>query len=171
MLYNKELLYNEYVEKVGGEKMKKIILYYSRTGNSKRVAEKIGEGMDIEIIPIVDENKYKGIFGFVRAGFCAARWKKVKYSVDLKEKINDETHVYFVSPVWANHSASAVYSFLMDNDIKTKSIIFTNKGSSPEKAYSAMEEKFGKFQNKYCISNNENNEDEINKLILKEGSN
>ncbi len=151
--------------------MKKIVLYYSRTGNSKRVAEKIGEGLGVEIIPIVDENKYKGIFGFLRAGFNAARWKKVKYSVDLKEKINDDTHIYFVSPVWASHSASAVYSFLMDNDIETKSIVFTNDVSSPEKAYSAMEKRFGNFQNKYCITNSKNNEDEIIKLILKEGSN
>ncbi|MCK5763957.1 MAG: flavodoxin family protein [Clostridiales bacterium] len=151
--------------------MKKIVLYYSRTGNSKRVAEKIGEGLGVEIIPIVDENKYKGAFGFLKAGFYSSKWKKVKYTVDLEEKINDDTHVYFVSPVWANHSASVVYSFLMDNDIKIKSIVFTNKGSSPEKAYSAMEEKFGNFQNKYCITNSKNNEDEIIKLILKEGSN
>ncbi|MEA3422830.1 MAG: hypothetical protein U9Q80_03360 [Bacillota bacterium] len=151
--------------------MEKIVLYYSRTGNSKRVAEKIGKGLGVEIIPIVDENKYKGLFGFIKAGFTAAKWKKVKYSVDLKEKINDDTHVYFVSPVWASHCASAVYSFLMDNDIKTKSIVFTNKGSSPEKVYYAMEKRFGEFQNKYCISKPENNEDEIIKLILKEGSN
>lgn len=150
--------------------MRKIIVYYSRTGTSKRIAEKISKLLGIEIVEIKDKNNYKGVFGYLKGGFFASRWRKVDYFFESKLSFDEYTHIYFISPIWASKIAPAIYSFLMDNDLNKKSIILTNDGSNPKKTFVNIEKKFGAFDNKYCITKAKKNEDEIINLIIKENS-
>ena len=150
--------------------MRKIILYYSRSGTSKRVAERIGKALGVEVVSVDDRNNYNGVFGYLKGGFYASRWRKVDYSFDTKSSIDEYTHVYLVGPIWASRTAPAIYSFLMDNDLKKKSLVLTNDGTSPDKSFSKMEEKFGKFERKYAITKCKKNEDEIIKRIIQEAA-
>jgi len=145
--------------------MKKIVVYYSKTGNSRRVAEKIGSNLDIETIEIIDANKYKGIFGFIKGGYFASSLKKVDYSFKSQFPISEYDYVYVVGPIWANKLAPSIYSFLMDYKLKEKTLVLTNNGSNPEKTFLEAEKNFGKFENKYCISKSKN-EEEIVKMIV-----
>lgn len=144
--------------------MKKIVIYYSKTGNSKRVAEKMGNNLGIETVEIIDVNKYKGIFGFIKGGYFASSLRKVDYSFKSEIPINEYNHVYIVGPVWANKLSPAIYSFLMDYELKEKTLVLTNSGGNPEKTFLYAEEKFGKFKNKYCISKSRNEEEIIKKI-------
>lgn len=150
--------------------MRKVILYYSRTGTSKRVAEKIGKALGVEAVSVDDKNSYKGIFGYLKGGFYASSWRKVNYSYNTKSQIDEYTHVYLVGPIWASRAAPAIYSFLMDNDLKKKSLVLTNDGTSPDKSFRKMEEKFGKFERKYSITKSKNDEDETIKRIIQEAA-
>jgi flavodoxin len=38
------------------------VVYFTRTGNSKRVAEKIAKKLNVSIIEIKDNKSWKGIF-------------------------------------------------------------------------------------------------------------
>jgi hypothetical protein len=58
----------------------------------------------------------------------------------------------------------------MDHQIENKTLIFTNDGSTPEKSYAKMEDRFGAFAAKYCISKNKKNEDAVIDRIVEEGT-
>ncbi len=47
---------------------KTLIVYYSRDGNTKKVAEKLAEQMSCDIIQITEAKSRKGILGFLKAG-------------------------------------------------------------------------------------------------------
>jgi hypothetical protein len=148
--------------------MKKLIVYYSKTGNSKRIAMAIAKATGAQSIELMDPTSYKGIFGFFKGGRYASSWKKVDYRLSDHLEIDDNTHVYLISPVWASRTAPAMYSFLMDQKLENKSLVLTNLGSNPEKAYRLMEEKFGLFVSKYCISKNKHNEEQVLQQIMAE---
>ena len=45
-----------------------LCIYYSRTGNTRAVMEKIAELLDAELLEITDGKARKGVVGFVAAG-------------------------------------------------------------------------------------------------------
>ncbi len=148
--------------------MKKLIVYYSKTGNSRRIAMALAEATGAQVVELLDPTSYKGIFGFFKGGSYASSWRKVDYQLSENIEIDGETHVYLVSPVWASRTAPAMYSFLMDKSPGKKSLVLTNLGSAPDKAYQLMEEKFGSFESKYCISKSKKNEEQVLQRILAE---
>ena len=150
--------------------MRRMILYYSRSGVSRRVAEKLAKRLRVNIYEIEDKNDYSGIFGYLKGGFYASRWKKVSYDLGTEIIVDGHTHVYLIGPVWASRTAPAIYSFLMDYPLKYKTLILTNDGSTPEKAYAKMEERFGEFTGKYCVTKSKKNEDAVIDRIVEEGT-
>lgn len=148
--------------------MKTWIIYYSRTGTSRRIAQRLGEELQAEVVEILDACRYRGFLGYLRAGFVASGWRKVSYRLSRPVEIDAETQVYLVSPVWAGRCAAAVYSMLMDHSIEKKSLVLTNNGTDPEKAYCRIEEKFGFFEHKYCIRRSLGNEEEILRQVVKD---
>ena len=47
--------------------MKVLVVYYSRTGNTRFVAETIAQSLEADIEEIKDRKNRMGIFGFLRA--------------------------------------------------------------------------------------------------------
>lgn len=149
--------------------MKQIILFYSRTGNSRRIATRIGKELGVEVHEIRDNRKYSGIFGFLIGGFFASQWKKTDYEIPSLKEIEEDVHFIFVSPIWAGHAPPAVYSFLSDHEIKYKSLVFINDGSDPNKALDAMVKRYGSFINFYNITKSLKNEESVMNVIIKNG--
>ena len=50
-----------------------LCIYYSRTGNTRAVMEKIAELLDAELLEITDGKARKGVVGFVAAGLDAMK--------------------------------------------------------------------------------------------------
>ena len=46
--------------------MKTLVAYYSRTGNTEFVAEKIAEYLGAEVCEVIDKKSRKGRFGFLK---------------------------------------------------------------------------------------------------------
>jgi len=72
--------------------MKAMVVCYSRTGNTRLVAEKIAEGLNVELEEIMDKKDRKGVFGFLRSGYEAI-FKKL---TDI-QSINKNTEEYDLS--------------------------------------------------------------------------
>ena len=51
--------------------MKVLVVYYSRTGNTKFVAEAIAQSLEADIEEIKDKKNRMGVFGFLRCGYEA----------------------------------------------------------------------------------------------------
>ena len=51
--------------------MRVLVVYYSRTGNTRFVAEAVAQSLEADIEEIKDGKNRMGIFGFLRCGYEA----------------------------------------------------------------------------------------------------
>jgi flavodoxin len=118
--------------------MKTLVTYYSRTGNTKFVADKIAEQLNAEICEVVDKKNRKGKLVFLTGGYAALREKLTK--IEVTKTINDYDFIIVGSPVWAGKIAPAIRTFLVLNDFSDKQVAFfvTLGGDKPEKALNNM---------------------------------
>lgn len=120
--------------------MKTIVVYFSRTGNTRFVAEKIAENLGAEICEVVDKKNRKGKFGFLKGGYESIRKKLTE--IRVSKKVDNYDFVIIGSPVWANGITPAIRTFIHQNDLSNKKIacFVTLKGDKPEKALEKMKE-------------------------------
>lgn len=125
--------------------MKILVVYYSRTGATKKVAEMISEKLACDSEELIDLVNRKGIFGWIRAGFHAAR----KRPTELRPLAHDVSKYELVivgTPVWAGNTTPAARTFIRQNRDRIKKVAFfcTMGGKSPGKTMQSLEEEAGK---------------------------
>mgnify|MGYP003586699641 FL=1 len=110
--------------------MKSIIVYYSRGGNNKYLAQKMGKSLQCEIVPI--EPRITTFFLLL-----------LRFSLGIKKiQRNFESYdrVYLVGPIWMGTLVKPLYDFIKKYQSKIKSFVFvTSCGSN----YKMKDEKFG----------------------------
>lgn len=79
------------------------VVYFTRTGTSRKIAEKIADKLTCEIIEISDNMKWNGIIGFIRGGYYSVTDKQIDYH--LKGNITEYDDIIAVSPMWAGKPA------------------------------------------------------------------
>jgi hypothetical protein len=136
--------------------MKYKVVYFSRTGTSKKVAEKIADKLSCEIIQIKDNMNWKGIFGYIKAGFYSSTNREVK--IEIQGNLDAADELIVVGPMWAGGLASAVRVFLKTTPLDKVHLVVTSNGS-------ILGNRAG-FKSVHEIAKNMNNENEvINTLI------
>lgn len=146
--------------------MKSAVLYFTRSGNSKRVAEKIAAGLGVEVIEITDNKNWAGVLGYIKAGYHASFDK----SVDIKVNGNIEgvDQYVVVSPTWAGGPAPAVRRFLKGIDSTGAYLVMTSMGSDFKNFLEKYENKIGKLKGFfYIIASQKNEEKCIEEIISK----
>jgi flavodoxin len=101
---------------------KAIVLYYSRTGDTRVVARTIQEALDCDLQEIVDLKDRSGIKGFW--GGMKDVTNKVK--ADIKpETLDLDAYQLIVicSPVWGMHFSPAITTCMSTMDFKDKKIV------------------------------------------------
>ena len=111
--------------------MKKIlVIFYSRTGFTRKIAEEIVKACNCDIEEIQDIRSRKGFFGFIRSIF-EARKKKLPA---IKEMITDPTQYDLVilgTPVWAKNISTPLRTYVAEHRDQFKSVaFFCTMGSS-----------------------------------------
>jgi flavodoxin len=120
--------------------MKALIVFYSRTGNTRKAAEVIAAacGGDLEEVVEVGGRR-TGVIGWLRAGRDAMKKKRV--AIEAPRKAADDYDVVFVgSPVWGWTLAPAIRSYLEAADIGSRPIALfcTMGGSGDSGTFAAM---------------------------------
>jgi flavodoxin len=103
------------------------VVYFTRTGNSKRVAEKITSKLSLDLIQINDHHNWKGFIGYIRAGFYSTVDKKVE--ITLNHPIEKYDELIVVSPLWAGGAAPAIRAFFKIFPKEKSHLIITSIGS------------------------------------------
>lgn len=114
----------------------KLVVFYSRTGNTKKLAKKIAEGIGADIDEIEDGQNRKGPIGFLKSGFQSLRGKKPK--IDFKKDPSKFDITIIGTPVWGGVAASPVQNYLRENKFK-KVAFFASYGGSEGKVFQNME--------------------------------
>ena len=116
--------------------MKSLVVYYTRTGTTKKAAELIAEKLKADLEEIVDTKDRKGIKGWLLSGKDASTKAKTKIK-DTKKDPSKYDLVIVGTPIWAGNIPPAIRTYLDKNRIK-KSAFFCTCGSSHGRAFSNM---------------------------------
>lgn len=127
-----------------GDEMKALVVYYSKTGKTKLVAEAIANSLnvnDIRKIEEVGKRKTKGIYKLV-AGWSARKGECSKIK-PLDFDVSDYDLIFLGTPVWALRPTPAVNAFISKTNFKNKKAVafVTMGGFGGESAIKLMREK------------------------------
>ncbi len=104
-----------------------LIYYFTRTGDSEKIAKDIAAQTGGKIHGISDNKSWKGVTGFIKGGIYAVAKKKTSASY---EKPSADDTIYLCFPVWAGGFPPAVRSFI-DEVGRDKIIAVPKSMSSP----------------------------------------
>jgi len=86
------------------------VIYFTRTNNSQRIAEKLADKLSCELIQMTDNINWKGIFGWLKAGNYSMRNKHV--DIELLGDVDGVDEYIVVGPMWAGGLAPAMRTLL-----------------------------------------------------------
>ena len=111
--------------------MKEMIIYYSRAGKTAKIAERIQNDLQCDILKVEPEKPYGNyITSLIRV--IRERAKKIvpKFTTDIPDLSNYNT-IFIGYPVWASDVPAFLKDFLSKCDLKGKKVIpFATFGGS-----------------------------------------
>lgn len=120
--------------------MKSLVVYYSRTNTTKKLAEDIAGKINADTEEITSKVSYSGKLGYMRGGKDALKEKIVELE-DQKYDPQDYDVVYLGAPVWAGKAANPLISYMKQNEGKLNNVKFfmTAASSNFESSFKQME--------------------------------
>lgn len=102
--------------------MKTLVVFYSKTGHTKKVAAEIAEKLKADLEEIKDLKKRNGFFRWFGAGKDAMK----KNITEIKTNKNPEDYDLIIvgSPVWARNVTPAVRTYLGKYNLSGKKLAF-----------------------------------------------
>ncbi|MGO1580311.1 MAG: flavodoxin family protein [Peptoniphilaceae bacterium] len=127
------------------------VCYFTRTENSKRIAEKIANKLSCQLIEVKDNMDWSGVSGFAKGGLYASRDKDVEIS--LSQDLGSYDELIIVSPLWAAKVAPAIRMLLKEVPKEKVHLVISAKSTRlmNKEGYKSILEILGK----------NNNEDEL----------
>jgi len=125
--------------------MQALVVYYSRTGNTKKVGDGIAKELQCDSEELVDTVNRSGPIGWLASGRQAMKKELTKI-----KPIQKETAMYDLviigTPIWAGDMSSPVRTYLAENTEKLKKVAFfcTERNRGDEAAFKSMEGLCGK---------------------------
>jgi flavodoxin len=119
--------------------MKSIVIFYSRTGNTRFVAETIASILGSELIPLKDKKKRSGALGWLLSGRDAFLERQTKIeSVNIA--LDKYDLILLGCPNWAYNVPPAIRTFLSNNDLSKKKIVLfcTQDGMGAEAVFNNL---------------------------------
>ena len=114
--------------------MSDLVVYYSRTNNTKLAAQTIQQETGADLLEIKDKKNRSGPLGFLIGGFDAFREKTTEIEYD-KVDLKQYDTVYIGTPVWASKPTPAIIQFLRENDLGgVKAVTFCTTGGSGDES-------------------------------------
>jgi len=130
--------------------MKVLVVFYSRTGTTKKVAERIAEelksnGVEVVLEEVIDKKGRSGLTGWLGAGKDAT-FRRPAEIEPLKANPADFAVVAVGTPVWAWTVTPAVRTFLKEHAASCQRLAFfcTMRSFGAERTFRTMEELAGK---------------------------
>jgi len=101
--------------------MKILVIYYTRTGNTKFAAETIAAEIGADIEEVVDLKNRQGRLNYLPAGRDAMQGKETEIA-PTKRSPTDYDLIVIGQPVWAGSPTPAIRTYLNKNDLSGKKV-------------------------------------------------
>jgi flavodoxin len=148
--------------------MKSLVVYYSRSGNARFVAQTIAAELGSDVEEVVDLKNRGGVLGFLSGGFDAMRGKETKIG-ETKKSPADYDLVVVGTPVWGSRPTPAIRTYLRRNDFSgVKVALFFAQGGKKPKAVDRTKKLIpnGNFAGELSLTNALDNKAESEKKII-----
>jgi flavodoxin len=113
--------------------MKTLVVYYTRTGNSKFAAEIIAAELVADIEEVVDLKNRQGKLAYMSCGRDAMSGKETEIA-PTKRNPADYDLVIISQPVWAWSPTPAIRTYVNKNDLSGKKVALFFGGESLKQA-------------------------------------
>lgn len=125
--------------------MKTLVVFYSRTGNTRTLAQQLARVMDAEIEEITDRVNRGGILGYLRSGSEGWFGRRTEILPVSKDPCRFDL-VIVGTPVWRVSVSSPVRTYLQDHAAELRQVAFfcTMGGFGSRYVFREMEELCGK---------------------------
>lgn len=103
--------------------MKTLVVYYSRTGHTSKIAQELAVALECDIEEIIDTKKREGVLGWIRSGRDAGNQSLTV----LKDPINDPANYDLLiigTPLWAGHVSTPVRTYIQQNQANLGKLAF-----------------------------------------------
>jgi flavodoxin len=122
-----------------------LVVYYSRTGNTRTVAGELVAALHADVNQLDDSRDRSGVFGYLR---CAREALK-KRTIDLVPPAYDASSYEVVvlgTPVWAGNISSPLRSYVAAHKARLRQVAFfcTQGGSGADKVFRDLAELCGR---------------------------
>ena len=121
--------------------MKTLVIYYSRTGNSKFIAETFAAELGADIEEVIDLKNRQGRLNYLPAGRDAMQGKETEIA-QTKRTPADYDFIIIGQPGWAGSPTPAIRTYLNKNDLSGKKVALffsdVGLGKAVEKTKSLM---------------------------------
>ena len=148
--------------------MKILIVYYSRGGNTERVANDIAARLGADIEKIIDKKSRNGLFGFIFGGRDAMRERETEIG-NLIKNVADYDLVIFGTPIWASNITPAIRTYInkVKNNLKNTAFFITSGNTDSATIVGKIEKLVGKKIRAHVGLNNRElkNKETYNKKI------
>jgi len=139
-----------------GSVMNYKVVYFTKTGNSRRIAEKIAGKLSCKAIAITDNINWNGFFGLVKAGYYGMLGKDVQ--INVNGNISDAEELIVVTPLWADTTAPSIKTFLKRVSLEKVHLVVSSNSSR-------IKNRSG-FKSVSEIISNKNNEDTVIEALV-----
>ncbi|MFP4567331.1 MAG: flavodoxin [Candidatus Woesearchaeota archaeon] len=122
---------------------KVLVAYYSRTGNTKKVAEYLAKYKEFDIDEIKTDNRL-GVKGYIKSAYESVTDKKPK--INYKKNPKNYDLIIIGTPIWANTIASPIRTYI--EKCKNKEVIAfsTLGGKNPGKSFEEFSKNITEFK-------------------------
>jgi flavodoxin len=127
--------------------MKSLVVFYSRTGNTKKVAEGLSKLLKSDLEEIRGVEDRRGVLGYAVSGMQALMKKPAAIRKPRRNPASYDV-VVIGTPVWFGNVSTPVRTYLTQNAGRFKNVAFycTFHGSGAESAFRHMRGLCGKNQ-------------------------
>lgn len=115
--------------------MKTVVVYYSYTGNTRKLAAKIAKKQGAVLVEVKEKKARSKVGTYVFGSFAAMRQKKSKIE-PIKYDLNKFDKIIIAVPVWAGYPAPALNSIieLLPSDKNIELVLSSGSGDSSKSA-------------------------------------
>ena len=121
--------------------MKKLVVYYSLSGNTKEAAIKIAKAIDADLLELETvKNMPKGFAAQIIVGGGQVMMKYIPELKPFDKNVEEYDEIILGSPIWNSKGVPAVNAFLKDESAAAKvtSLFFLSGGGEVQKGLNAI---------------------------------
>jgi flavodoxin len=125
--------------------MKALVVFYSRTGNTRKLAQAIAKSVDAELEEIIDRVDRRGILGYLRSGIEG--WFGGQVAIDAPKRDPALFDIVIIgTPIWRWSVSGPMKQYIESQRSKFRNVAFfcTMGGSGDTRAFRQMQELSGK---------------------------